>query len=157
MKKTMIKRYMPVTILAALLVTILDEIGYSLHWFEITVSIIPWGYITNISFVYGIFAVGTMWIFRFTFGKFWFYFLTNLLIDAILIFPLGRWFERINFYKPVYLEKWQLLLITTAMALILYVYQLWQESIFKTSREENRYAFNKDIEFTAFTKKKSKT
>jgi hypothetical protein len=157
MKKLTIKRYMPVTILAALLVTILCEVAYSLHLFEINVKIVPWGNITNISFVYGIFAVGTLWIFRFTFGKFWVYFLTNLIIDSTLIFGLGPWFEQMDMYKPVKLEKWQLLLITTAFALILYAYQLWQEKIFKTSGEDDRYFFDKEIELAKFSRTKSKT
>jgi hypothetical protein len=57
LKREVVKRYMPVAIFTALLVTIYNELGPSL--------------ITFVPFVYGGFLVGTIWFFYFTFGKLW--------------------------------------------------------------------------------------
>ncbi|WP_171642680.1 hypothetical protein [Paenibacillus phytorum] len=79
MKKKSIYRYMPVCIFSALLVTIVYEIGYTYKLWILKDAIVPWGYVTNTAFAYGIFLVGTMWVFHFTFGRFWLYVVANLL------------------------------------------------------------------------------
>lgn len=93
MKKESIKRYMPVAIFVSLLVTILFEVAYTFKWWVMLDKIAPWGNITNVAFTYGTFLVGTIWIFYFTYRKFWAYMVTNILIDGIFAFGLSRFFE----------------------------------------------------------------
>jgi hypothetical protein len=76
LKKEIVKRYMPVAIFTALLVTIYNELGYTYQWWVVKERIFP--IITYVPFVYGGFLVGTLWIFHITFGKFWLYLLTNM-------------------------------------------------------------------------------
>jgi hypothetical protein len=65
-----IKRFMPVTIFTCLLMTIIFEIAYTYKWWVIHQYIVPWGYMIDVSFGYGIFTVGTFWIFRLASHKF---------------------------------------------------------------------------------------
>ncbi|MBD0379559.1 hypothetical protein [Paenibacillus sedimenti] len=157
MKKSMIKRYMPVSILAALVVTIFFEIAYVYNWWILKIKIVTWGNITNISFVYGFFLVGTLWIFRLTFGKFWIYFLTNLIVDSLHLYFFQNIFERMGVFTMANVAKWQLLLLMTAVSLFLYTYQRWQETIFQPSRDDAGYFFDKEIEFKSLVREKSKT
>lgn len=59
--KQTIKRYMPVTIFSSFLMTILFQVAYQYDWWTIHKYIVPWEYMIDVSFAYGVFAVGTFW------------------------------------------------------------------------------------------------
>ncbi|WP_174734312.1 hypothetical protein [Mesobacillus harenae] len=125
-----IRRFMPVTILTAFLMTIIFLFAYSYEWWVIEKYIIPWGNIIDVSFAYGLFGVGTFWIFRFTYDKFLLYAFVNLLMDAFMCFVglplLGK--LGIAHYKN--LEPWQYFLIIYTLSFVIYAYHKWQEKIF---------------------------
>lgn len=127
--KHSIKRYMPVAIFVSLLLTILYEIAYTYKWWLLKQYIVPWGYITNISFVYGAFLVGTIWIFRFTYHNFWLYSITNIIVDALFAFGLLQLTEKLGIDQFINLPKYGAYLIMLALSLVIYVYQKWQEEI----------------------------
>jgi len=156
-KKSMVKRFMPVSILSALVVTIFYEIAYVYNWWTIKIKIVSWGNITNVSFVYGLFLVGTLWIFRFTYGKLWLYFTANVIIDSVYIYLINDPLERTGLFTLVNVTKWQLVLLMSGVSLLLYAYQRWQETIFQPSRDDGGYFFDKEIEFKKFSRDKSKT
>ena len=141
--KETVKRYMPVAIFVSLLVTILFEVAHALKWWVMIEWIVPWGYITNVSFVYGIFLVGTIWIFRFTYRNFYLYMATNLVIDGLFAFVFSNLFEG-RIYKLVNFNQFQVFLLMTGLALTIYLYQRWQEGIFIRNNEEfkNEFEFN---------------
>jgi hypothetical protein len=153
MKKQSIKRYMPVAIFSALLVTIVFEMAHAFKWWEMKEAIVAWGYITNVSFTYGLFPLGTLWIFYFTFKKFWIYFMVNLIIDSIFTFGLNDWFERQGVYTLINFTEWHVFGVMTFLALIIYAYQLWQEGIFKPVHNDGKGIFNKEIELKGVRKK----
>jgi hypothetical protein len=96
------KRFMPVAILASLLVTIIFEIGYVYDWWKVQVEIAPWDEITSVSLTYGVFLVGTIWIFHFVFDrKFWVYMITNILVDGFYFFIALNILIRFGIYKLV--------------------------------------------------------
>lgn len=128
--KESVKRYMPVAVFVSLLVTILFEAAHSLKWWVMIDQIVPWGYITNVSFVYGIFLVGTIWIFHFTFRNFWLYITTNIVIDGLFAFVLNNFFEG-KIYRLVNFNELQVFLLMVGLSLTIYFYQRWQEQIFK--------------------------
>lgn len=125
-----VKRYMPVAVFVALLVTILFEAAHSLKWWELIDQIVPWGYITNVSFVYGIFLVGTIWIFHYTYRNFWLYLLVNVVIDGLFAFVLSNFFEG-RIYNLVNFNQFQVFLLMTGLSLVIYGYQRWQEEVLK--------------------------
>ncbi|MCY9692154.1 hypothetical protein [Paenibacillus alginolyticus] len=127
MKKQSIYRYVPVCIFSALLVTIVYEIGYTYKWWILIDAIVPWGHVTNTAFAYGIFLVGTMWVFHFTFGRFWLYIVANLVLDAFYAFVFHRIEEKLGIADLICLKHYHILLLMVGLSLILYPYQLWQE------------------------------
>lgn len=136
-KKT-IKRFMPVSILSALLVTIAHEAAYSLDWWAIENYIVPWGFITNISLAYGLFAVGTFWIFNFTYGSLLAYVLLNAAVDGLWLIFVPPLLEQADIFRFVNLDAWQLFLICMALAYVLYGYQVWLESMIHDDVKRNR-------------------
>jgi hypothetical protein len=129
LKREVVKRYMPVAIFTALLVTIYNELGYTFQWWIVKQTIFPW-IITFVPFVYGGFLVGTIWIFHFTFGKFWLYMIANIVIDFLFMFPINYVFEKkLELYKLIHQDSWDVFFIFIGIAVVIYVYQVWQEGV----------------------------
>lgn len=124
------KRFMPVGILASLLVTIIFEIGYVYDWWKIYVELFPWDEITSVPLTYGMFLVGTVWIFHFTFNKkFWVYMAANILFDAFYAFIVLNLLVRVGIYGLVNMGNLGIFMLMVLLALIIYPYQKWQDGI----------------------------
>lgn len=130
-KLSSVKHYMPVVLLSVLVLTVVQETAYSQKWWENMDWIVPWGNISNVSLIFGFFAVGTFWIFYFTYGSFWLFFLTNVAIDGLWLIFAPPYLERIQVFRFVNMGAWGLFLISIGSSLILYGYQMWQETIFQ--------------------------
>lgn len=120
-------RYMPVSFLSAILVTMVYEIAYRYKWWTLKVAILPWGYVTDWAVAYGAFMIGTMWVFHFTFGRFWLYVVVNLLLDAFFAFAYLRLGEIMGTVVLGGVKHYHIFLIMMGLSFILYPYQLWQE------------------------------
>jgi hypothetical protein len=149
MKKEAIKRYMPVTIFISLIMTIIFEIAYTYDWWTIHEYTLPWGYITDVSFLYGLFAVGTLWIFYLTFHKFWAYVLTNLGLDAFFSFLGLTWFVENMGIATIHIDRWIIFVLYFFLSFVIYGYQKWQEKIFISPsgkhRNEMRFGIRKKL------------
>lgn len=128
--KNTIKRYMPTTIFTALLMTILFQIAYAYGWWEIHQSIVPWGYMIDASFAYGVFAVGTFWIFYLTSHRFALYVLSNLVMDALFSFTVFPLLTRIGIATLKNITAWQYFFVIFGLSFVIYGYHKWQEKIF---------------------------
>lgn len=124
--KSVIKRYMPVALFACVLVFIWNELGYTYDWWRFSYRIFP-QIITDVSFVFGTFLIGTIWIFYLTFRRFWLYLILNMVMDAILAFPVRWGVEYVGLVKLVNYTSWNTFFTSVGLALIIYLYQLWQE------------------------------
>ena len=144
MKKDAIKRFMPVAIFVSLLVTILFEVAYVFKWWVMLDWITPWGYITNVAFTYGAFLVGTMWIFHFTYKKFWIYLMTNIIIDAIFMFGISHFFEG-RIYQLVNMSRWGVFWLMIGLAVTIYGYHAWQQDIFKNPHSTGNQEINRKL------------
>lgn len=133
MKTYSIKRFMSVAIFASLLVTIVFELAYTFDWWTVIKDVVPWGHITNVPLTYGAFLPGTIWIFHFTFDRsFWVYIIANVLVDAfyafVLLDVLIRFFDIFRLGK---MSGFGIFILMIIIAVIIYFYQRWQESIIK--------------------------
>ena len=118
------KRFMPVALFCMVVFTFILETGITLQWWAITEAAFP---LVDIPlFVYGAYLIGTIWIFKFTYGRFWTYLATNIILDFILIFFILDWLAQRGVCQ-FYISYFQVLLITTLLAILIYGYQLWQE------------------------------
>jgi hypothetical protein len=92
--------------------------------------------------MFGLNPVLTMWIFKFTYGRFWFYMLVNIISDiGFSFFFLGyflpqRGIEDLNTTPTV------ILLTLIVHAVILYGYQMWQESVLISSSRDNNFSLH---------------
>jgi hypothetical protein len=115
MKKEDIKRFMPVGLFATVTSAMILEMGITLGWWAYPVKLFP---LQNVPYLYGPIPVATMWLLKFTYGRFWLedYFLGSRgVIQFLSVSPMLDVF------------------MTSALGIVIYGYQVWQESIFVRS------------------------
>jgi len=128
------KRYMPVVLLSVLFMTVVSVIGYTLRWWSIDRYILhPFGKIVDPSFVYGIFSIGTFWIFYFSSRKLWVYMAVNIGINALFSFAIVPLMDRMGIITMLKLPLWGGFAIDIGISLILYGYFKWQDVPLRSS------------------------
>ncbi|NQD65018.1 hypothetical protein HP456_03700 [Bacillus haikouensis] len=80
MKKEDVKRYMPVGLFAIFTSALILEAGVSLEWWKYNETAFP---LQNISYLYGAIPVATMWIIKFTYGRFWLFVVADFLLNLL--------------------------------------------------------------------------
>ena len=126
-----IRRYMPVALFATVLNTILAQMAWSYNWWKFKETLFTWDKLAPLFTVYGVFLVGTIWIFYFTFRRFWIYIIVNLIIDLFYGMGLTKMLNKLEIRENGSFSPLQNLLAMTILAVILYLYQIWQERIFE--------------------------
>lgn len=127
LKKSKVKRFFPAGLFGALILTFVFQMAEKFEWWEIKRNIILLDNITP--FVYGVFLVGTVVILYFTYERFIVFFITNLIVDSILSFGISKWYEYLGIYELVNMNEFGVLLLTTVIALLIYLYQKWQDGV----------------------------
>lgn len=129
------RRFMPVAIFASLLVTLVFEISYTFHWWVVKEDIVPWGHITSFPLTYGVFIPGTIWIYHFSYDRpFWFYMITNAIIDALYAFIILNVFIYFGIYELKTMGNFGIFVLMIVISILIYVYQKWQEG--NSTREQ---------------------
>jgi len=134
MKKEDIKRFLPVGLLSALTSVIIHELGISLGLWKYLVTAYP---LQMAPFLIGLNPVLTMWIFKFTYKKFWWF----LAVEIVSNIGFDLWF--LPHFLPsrgisqFLSSPFLALVITTVHGIILYLYQMWQEGIYSHPYRES--------------------
>ncbi|MFD2209597.1 hypothetical protein ACFSMW_07730 [Virgibacillus halophilus] len=126
------KKFMPVTIFTALCMTIIFQIAYTYDWWAIHKQIVPWGYMTDVSFAYGIFSVGTFWIFKLASHRFSLFIVVNMVMDALMAFVALPILNVLGVATYENISAWQYFLVMFALSFVIYGYHVWQRKIFQT-------------------------
>ncbi|MFC0558514.1 hypothetical protein [Halalkalibacter alkalisediminis] len=69
------------------------------------------------------FFIGSLWIFKFTYGRFWLYMFINFIVDSFFVYVLLRWFTRIRYVTLVEMNKFQLSLCFLVKSILMYAVQ----------------------------------
>jgi hypothetical protein len=124
--KENIKRFLPTSILMSTLVAWEGRVARKRKWWWFFVKVhpkLPGGFPLE----WGPFLIGSMWILRFTYGKFLLYMLLNLLIDTLFTYPFVRLLQNLRIATLVRLKKYQLSMLFFVKSLILYGLQMIRE------------------------------
>jgi hypothetical protein len=123
MKKDDVKRFMPLGLFTLSLSIIVTEIGIATGLWVIQETTFPLVVIPT--YIYGIFPVIAMWIFKFTYGRFWIYQITELVLNLSYVIILLPWIAS----RGIIVFKAPLISYFVAMGqgMLLYIYQMWQE------------------------------
>ncbi|HEX9059773.1 MAG TPA: hypothetical protein VF941_06315 [Clostridia bacterium] len=130
MDKIKIRKYMSVALLATVFSTLINQIAWAYNWWQYK-PLLAWDKIIPVYMVYGIFMIGTLWIFALTYGRFWLYLIVNFLVDVFFGLVLSKILAALGIRVSGNLTAFQDLVLMTAQGVILYGYQMWQERIFR--------------------------
>jgi hypothetical protein len=124
------KKYSPAAILSSMLLLILVWLSIPLRLWTIKGGIKN-KILNDFSLVFGPMVLGTFWVFRFTYGKPFWYFFVNAIIDYMFAYPLTSFFQRVQFYKIINFRRIYIFLTFMSFAFIIYMYQLWLDKGYK--------------------------
>jgi hypothetical protein len=114
-------RYIPSALFICVLTKILDEFGKRKRWWRFYKGIHPLNSMDFFNF--GPYFVTSLWILRFTYGKFFLYLLSNVSLHIVFIFLGLKYIKRMKILALVKLTKIQYLGINFIRALFLYAFQ----------------------------------
>jgi len=153
MKKEDIKRYMPVALFAALLTTIIHDVGIDLGFWTVRGRAFP--LYEMLPYFYGLIPVLTLWIFKFTNGRFRLYFITNLVLDiGFAFYFLGSLLPARGIYALVGITRTQVVFINVVHITLLYIYQKWQEGELLPVKEKSFSPYPNSAAVKPFREKK---
>lgn len=122
MKRAEIKRYIPVGLFAGLTSTIIHDVGVSLGFWVVGEVAFPFNSLHT--YLFGLLPVLTMWVFKFTNGRFWLYMGTNAVLDLGFNFILfGYLLPYLGILSLVGITSFQGWFITLGHAVIVYGFQ----------------------------------
>ncbi|WP_186580046.1 hypothetical protein [Aquibacillus kalidii] len=136
-KKT-VKRFICSSIFISLIVKAESILARKRKWWWFFEKITP-NFSGELPLIWGPFFIGSMWIMKFTYGKYLLYMLINFLIDAFFSFVLIDYLKKLGIGALVRLKKYQLLLIFLFKANLLYIFQiLYEKTWMGNSIESNK-------------------
>ncbi|WP_035099323.1 hypothetical protein [Anoxybacteroides tepidamans] len=125
--KKSIKRFMPAGLFSALVMTVVFQLGERLDWWTVKQTIFPLTCMSPV--VYSLYVIMPIIVLRFTFNRFLTYMLTNAIIDAIYAFGTMRIYESLDIVE-FNINSLGRFLIIQAAAVLIYLYQKWQDTAF---------------------------
>ncbi|MEH7494987.1 hypothetical protein [Neobacillus niacini] len=128
--KKAIKRYLPASFLMAIVVWLEGKLAKKRKWWWYYVKIHP-KLTGGFPLIWGPFLIGSIWILRFTYGKFKWYVLLNLVVDTIFTYKFVDMLKDLGIASLVRLKKYQLSILFFVKSLLLYGFQVIREKIGK--------------------------
>jgi hypothetical protein len=125
MKKEDIKRYIPAALFSIVISTIVIDAGVRFGFWVIRETVFPLYEMTP--FLFGLYPVATMWILKFTTGNFLIYMVTNAIVDLVFAYFFLEYLFVVRGMVIVQITGFQDWLLTLGRAVIIYIYQKWQE------------------------------
>ncbi|MCM3567236.1 hypothetical protein [Neobacillus mesonae] len=80
-----------------------------------------------LSFIFGPFFTTNLWVFRFTYGKFFLYAFCNLIMDLVFAYPLSALFQKMGHYQLKKFNSKIIFFISYSLALLNYAFQKFIE------------------------------
>jgi hypothetical protein len=124
-KKT-IKRFIPASLFMACVVWVEGHIARNNRWWFFYEKIVPKA-IGEFPLIVGVFLIGSLWILRFTYGKFIRFIILNLIVDSFFTYVVVEWFQKLKVATLVRVNKTQLSLLFLIKSMLLYGFQFIME------------------------------
>lgn len=121
-------RFLPVATFVNFIIALISIPANNRNWWKVKNPLFPKSVI-DFSYILGLFFIGTIWIFKLTFGNFLKYFIVNVLMDALLAFPVANFFKKIGVFKFKKMKQINFFYFTVSLSIIIYLYQYIIEKI----------------------------
>ena len=126
MKRDDIKRFMPVALFGSITSIMIGDIGGTLKLWAFKESAFPLSHI--FTYHLGLAPVLTMWLFRFTYERFWRFIAVDTILNLGFALIFAPWLAARGIRESINATSASLFLILTVHGVVLYIYQMWQEN-----------------------------
>ncbi|WP_226668069.1 hypothetical protein [Metabacillus litoralis] len=127
--KKSFKRYLPASLLISIVVKIEGYIAKKRKWWWFYESVHP-KISRDIPLIVGPFFIGSLWILKFTYGKFTRFIIVNLIIDSLFTYYFMNIFQKLGLGSLVRLKRINLSLLFMIKSLLLYFFQYLKDQFF---------------------------
>lgn len=125
--KDTFKRYLPGALFICSFTKILDIIGQRNKWWTFYKGIPP---LNSMDFLnWGPYFVSSFWVLKWTYGKFFVYFITNTIFHILFIFVGLKYTKQFKIFSLAKLKQLPYLVLHIFRALLLYAFQYIKENI----------------------------
>ncbi|MED3553105.1 hypothetical protein [Cytobacillus praedii] len=131
-KKTL-KRFLPGSIFMSLYLIAEGRFAEKKKWWWFPYSIKP-NVLAEFPLIFGPFLVGSLWILKYTYGKFNLYLLVNIIIDSFFTYFGLKWLKKIGYVSLIRLNKFKLSIVFLIKSFVLYGFQVVYERYFPLSK-----------------------
>jgi hypothetical protein len=128
-----IKRFLPASIFISVYLVIEGTIAQKRKWWWFPSNIKP-NVINELPLILGPFFIGSIWILKYTYGKFKLYLLVNIIVDSIFTYGMMKGFKKIGYVTLVRLSKLNLSIIFLLKTLSMYGFQMVYEKYVTRNR-----------------------
>jgi hypothetical protein len=84
-------------------------------------------FLGGLPLIFGPFLIGSVWILKYTYGKFKLYLLVNIIVDSLFTYLGTDWLRKLGFATLVRLNQFQLSLLFLLKSFLLYGFQILSE------------------------------
>ncbi|WP_066054023.1 hypothetical protein [Robertmurraya korlensis] len=116
------KRFLPSSIFISLYLIIEGTIAQRRKWWWFPSNIKP-NILNEFPLIFGPFFIGSIWILKYTYGKFKLYFIVNLIVDSLFTYGMMRGFRKMGYVTLVRLNSFQLSVIFLLKTMAMYGFQ----------------------------------
>lgn len=124
MKKEDVKRFMPVALLTVISGVLVTEAGVGTGLWSVRETTFP--LVMTPTYIFGTMPVVAMWVFKFTYGRFWLFVIAELVANFAYTFFLKPWLASRGILSLLSANITGFY-IAGINSLLLYGYQMWQE------------------------------
>jgi len=131
-KKT-VKRFLPGSLFMCLYLLAEGSLAQKKKWWWFPFSVKP-NVLAELPLIIGPFFIGSLWVFKYTFGKFNLYIFINIIIDSIFTYLAISLFKKIGYVSLVRLSRIQLSLLFLVKSILMYGFQVLYEKLFNRNQ-----------------------
>ncbi|KML02778.1 hypothetical protein VL06_17195 [Rossellomorea marisflavi] len=133
--KETIKRFGLTSLFISVFISLESILAKKRKWWWFYEKLFPGAY-GEMPLVWGQFLIGTLWIMKFSYGKIFRFLLTNFVTDLFFIYPFSAFLKRQGLFSYVRLNQIQVYGVFFLKSILIYLFQMVQDSIGKKSHIE---------------------
>ena len=114
-----IKHFWPGALFMSLFLMVEGFVAQQRKWWWFYQSLKP-NVLGLVPLTVGPFFIGSIWILRYTYGRFWLYLVVNFIVDSFFVYILLNWFTRIRYASLIEMKKYQLSFCFFIKSLLMY-------------------------------------
>ncbi|WP_193571459.1 hypothetical protein [Paenibacillus psychroresistens] len=131
-----LRRFMSVGLFVTVINTLLYQAAYYYKWWR-EPGLFGWDNVIPVPWIYSAYFIATLWIFRYTYKRFWLYILVNLLLDGGYMFLWYPVQQKLGLASSqTTLAPLPTYALMISVALIIYLFQMWQDNGFKSTHSD---------------------